>query len=72
MYEKTFEWGCNDRAKCLYANAVYSIVSFGCGICQSWREKQLAICKDKEPLQDYIDKQKDKERYYIEKMGFQS
>ena len=40
--------------------------------CQSWRGKQLAICKDKEPLQDYIDKQKDKERYYIEKMGFQS
>ena len=27
MYEKTFGWGCNDRAKCLYANAVYSIVS---------------------------------------------
>ena len=27
MYEKTFDWGCNDRAKCLYANAVYSIVS---------------------------------------------
>lgn len=27
LFEQTMEWGCNDRAKCLYANAVYSIVS---------------------------------------------
>ena len=38
--------------------------------CQSWRGKQLAICEEKEPLQEYIDKQKDSSRYYIEPMGF--
>ena len=38
--------------------------------CQSWRGKQLAMCEEKEPLQEYINKQKDKDRYYIEKMGF--
>ena len=38
--------------------------------CQTWRSKQIAICEEKEPLQDYIDKQKNKDRYYIEKMGF--
>ena len=27
LFEQTFEWGCNDRAKCLYANAVYSVIS---------------------------------------------
>ena len=27
MYYETCEWGCNDRAKCFFANAVYSIVS---------------------------------------------
>lgn len=27
MYEQTFDWGCNDKAKYLYANAVYSVVS---------------------------------------------
>ena len=27
LFEKTMEWGCNDRAKCLYAQAVYAIVS---------------------------------------------
>ena len=38
--------------------------------CQSWRGKQLAICEEKEPLQDYIKSQKRPEKYYIEKMGF--
>ena len=27
LYEKTFDWGCNDTAKILYANAVYAIIS---------------------------------------------
>ena len=27
MFEQTFDWGCNDRAKCLFANAVYSVIS---------------------------------------------
>lgn len=38
--------------------------------CQTWQGKQLAICEEREPLQDYINKQKDKDKYYIEKMGF--
>lgn len=38
--------------------------------CQSWRGKQIAMCKDEKPLQDYIDKQKDKDRYYIQKAAF--
>lgn len=35
--------------------------------CQSWRGKQLAMCEDEKTLQEYIDKQKNKNRYYIEK-----
>ena len=35
--------------------------------CQSWRGKQVAMCECRKPLQDFIDSQKDKERYYIEK-----
>lgn len=27
LFKKTFEWGCNDRAKALYANAVYAVIS---------------------------------------------
>lgn len=27
LFEKTFDWGCNDRAKVLYANAVYAVIS---------------------------------------------
>lgn len=38
--------------------------------CQTWRGKQLAICEEIEPLQNYINSQKDKDKYYIEKMGF--
>jgi len=38
--------------------------------CQSWRGKQIALCEEEKPLQDYIEKQKDKEKYYIEKLGF--
>lgn len=35
--------------------------------CQSWRGKQLAMCEDEEPLKDFIEKQKDHSRFYIEK-----
>lgn len=35
--------------------------------CQSWRGKQVAMCERRKPLQDFIDSQKDKGRYYIEK-----
>lgn len=38
--------------------------------CQTWRGKQIAICEEKQPLQDYIDKQGRKSDYYIEKMAF--
>lgn len=34
---------------------------------QTYRGKQIAMCEDKKLLQDYVDKQKDKDRYYIEK-----
>ena len=34
--------------------------------CQSWRGKQIAMCKEEKPLQDYIDKQANKDKYYIE------
>lgn len=27
MFKETFEWGCNDTAKFLYANAIYSIIT---------------------------------------------
>lgn len=27
LLEKTFDWGCNDTAKVLYANAVYAVIS---------------------------------------------
>ena len=27
LFEKTFDWGCNDTAKVLYANAVYAVIS---------------------------------------------
>lgn len=35
--------------------------------CQSYRNKQIAMCDEEKPLQDYIDKQKDKSRWFIEK-----
>lgn len=36
--------------------------------CQTWRGKQLAMCAEKQPLQDWIDKQPQNIRnlYYIE------
>ena len=37
---------------------------------QTWRGKQIAMCEDKEPLQEYIDNQKDKDMFYIEKTAF--
>ena len=38
--------------------------------CQTYRNKQLAICEEKEPLQEYINNQKQKDRYFIEKLAF--
>lgn len=38
--------------------------------CQTWRGKQIALCKEREPLENYIQNQKSKERYYIEKLAF--
>lgn len=35
--------------------------------CQTWRGKQIAMCDEIEPLQNYISLQKYPERYYIEK-----
>lgn len=35
--------------------------------CQTYRNKQIAMCEDIKPLQDYIEKQPDKKRYFIEK-----
>lgn len=37
---------------------------------QTWRGKQLALCEDKDTLQAWIDKQPDKDKYYIEKQGY--
>lgn len=34
---------------------------------QTWRGKQIAMCAEKEPLERYIAKQQDKDKYYIEK-----
>ena len=38
--------------------------------CQTYRNKQIAICEDRKLLQDYIDKQHDPSRYFIEKLAF--
>lgn len=38
--------------------------------CQSWRGKQLAMCEEEKPLQDYINKQKHPKDYYIEKQAY--
>ena len=38
--------------------------------CQSWRGKQLAMCEEEKPLQDYIDKQSRPKDYYIEKQAY--
>lgn len=35
--------------------------------CQTYRNKQLAMCEDIKPLEEYIANQKDKSRYFIEK-----
>lgn len=35
--------------------------------CQTWRGKQIAMCEDRQPLQDIIDKSKHSDDYYIEK-----
>ena len=38
--------------------------------CQTTRNKQIAMCEEKKPLQDYIDRQKDKDRYFVEKQPY--
>ena len=38
--------------------------------CQTYRNKQIAMCEEEKPLQDYIDSQKNKDRYFIEKAAF--
>lgn len=38
--------------------------------CQTWRGKQLAMCEDEKLLREYIERQRDKERYYIEKQPY--
>lgn len=35
--------------------------------CQSWRGKQIAMCEEREPLENYIKNQKHPKDYYIEK-----
>lgn len=35
--------------------------------CQTWRGKQIAMCESREPLQAWINRQKRKDLYYIEK-----
>lgn len=35
--------------------------------CQTYRNKQIAMCEQEQPLLDYIEKQKDRSRYFIEK-----
>ena len=35
---------------------------------QTWRGKQLIMSECEETLQEYIDRQPDKDRYYIEKL----
>lgn len=37
--------------------------------CQSYRWKQLAMCEEEKPLQDYIDNQSDQTNYRIVKQG---
>jgi hypothetical protein len=34
---------------------------------QTWRGKQVAMCEEEKPLQEYINIQKHPEKYYIEK-----
>lgn len=42
--------------------------------CQTWRGKQVAMCEEKEPLEEYIKQQQEKyqSRYYIEERKHQS
>ncbi len=38
--------------------------------CQTTRNIQIAMCEEEQPLQNYIKKQKDKDRYFIEKTAW--
>ena len=37
---------------------------------QTWRGKQVAMCEKEQPLQDYINKQKNPDDFYIEKQPY--
>lgn len=39
--------------------------------CQTYRNKQIAMCEERQPLEEYINQQKNKERYFIEKTVWQ-
>ena len=39
--------------------------------CQSWLNKQIAMCEEETPLIEYINKQKDPDKYFIEKAAFE-
>ena len=38
--------------------------------CQTWRGKQIAMCEEEKPLQEWVRSQKDQDRYYIEKQPY--
>ena len=38
--------------------------------CQTWRGKQIAMCEEEKPLQEWIRSQKDQDSYYIEKQPY--
>lgn len=37
--------------------------------CQTWRGKQIAMCEEKEPLQEWINQQPHPEKFYIERQA---
>ena len=51
----------------LYYKKPHAIHDGKSGYVMTWRGKQIAMCKDRKPLQDYIDAQGvRKDLYYIE------
>lgn len=38
--------------------------------CQTWRGKQIAMCEEEKPLQEWVRSQKDQDSYYIEKQPY--
>ena len=37
---------------------------------QTWRGKQIAMCEEEKPLQEWVRSQKDQDSYYIEKQPY--